>query len=377
VGWTALAHVAVGLAVFAAARALTLPWPGLLGTIAGVILAAPFRDRLLALMPDRRRPAWRVHLLEIPYFAHWCAATFAMLVMIGAAVVWPVLWAVKGTTPFDLPVVVGWGYLAGVLISIWGVWIRRTWVITRRIEVTIRGLPRSWDGFRIVQLSDLHIGSFSSRRTGLDWARRANALRPDIIAVTGDLLTSGEAFFSDVADVIGALKAPHGVFVSPGNHDYFGGPGELFEALTGRGAQVLRNRSVRLERDGTALVVAGVDDTWTRRADLDKALEGRDGASATVLLAHDPDLFPHAARASVDLVLSGHTHGGQVAVPFLARWINLSSFAHLYHLGLYDLDGSKLYVNAGLGVTGPPVRIGAAPEIAVLTLRAALDPERS
>ncbi|HQP34710.1 MAG TPA: metallophosphoesterase [Polyangiaceae bacterium] len=367
--WTALAHVTVGLAAFAGARAARIPCPALIAIGIAVVAALPFRGRMLSLMPDRRRPAWRVALVDLPYFAHWCAATLASCAMIGAVIAWLALRVVRGPAPFDLIDAAAWTYLAGALLSAWGVWIRRRWVRTRSVEIGIRGLPKVWDAYRIVQLSDLHLGSFDTARSGLRWARQAVELRPDLIAVTGDLLTSGEDFFEDVAEVIAALRAPDGALFVPGNHDYFGAPGELFRLVAHRGVRVLRNESVRVERAGTTLVIAGVDDTWTRHADLERALSGREGAAATVLLAHDPDLFPLAARASVDLVLSGHTHGGQVAVPFLARWLNISRRAHSFHLGLYERGRSKLYVSAGLGVTGPPIRIGAAPEVTVITLR--------
>jgi len=372
--WPAAAHLTVGLAAFAGARAAGLRLPALIAVAIALAAALPFRGRMLSLMPDRRRPAWRVALVDLPYFTHWCAATLASCAMIGAGIAWLVLRVVRGPAPFDLIDAAAWTYLAGALFSAWGVWIRRRWVRTRTVEIGIRGLPKAWDAYRIVQLSDLHLGSFDTARSGLRWARRAVALRPDLIAITGDLLTSGEDFFGDVAQVMAELRAPDGACFVPGNHDYFGAPGELFRLVADRGVRVLRNESVRVERGGTSLVIAGVDDTWTRHADLERALSGREGAAATVLLAHDPDLFPLAARASVDLVLSGHTHGGQVAVPFLARWLNISRRAHSFHLGLYERDRSKLYVNAGLGVTGPPIRIGAAPEVTVITLRS-LAPE--
>jgi predicted MPP superfamily phosphohydrolase len=125
-----------------------------------------------------------------------------------------------------------------------------------------------------------------------------------------------------------------------------------------------------MDRDGARFYLAGVDDTWTKRANLDAALEERPEGMPTVLLQHDPDRFPHAVKRNVDLVLSGHTHGGQVAVPFLARYINASKLAHHFHVGMYTKDTSTLYVHPGLGTTGPPFRLGVAPELVLLRLRA-------
>jgi predicted MPP superfamily phosphohydrolase len=134
---------------------------------------------------------------------------------------------------------------------------------------------------------------------------------------------------------------------------------------------VLRNRGVTVARDGAHLYVGGVDDTWTRRDDVARAMSGRPPGAPAVLLAHDPDLFPAAAAAGADLVLSGHTHGGQFAVPGFARRWNLARLMTSFTTGLYRAGDSALYVNRGLGTTGPPIRLGARPEIAVLTLRAA------
>jgi len=226
------------------------------------------------------------------------------------------------------------------------------------------------DGYRIAHLSDLHIGSFASMRRGLSWAKRVNRLNPDLIAITGDLVTNGTDFYREVACIVRAMHARDGVVVSPGNHDYFGDGPWLFELLAKNGATVLRNQHFVVERGGARLVVAGVDDVWTRRADLERALHGRPRGTVTVLLAHDPDLFLAAAREGVELVLSGHTHGGQVGVPLLTRWLNLSKLSHRFHLGLYRSGDSVLYVSAGLGTTGPPIRLGAAPEIAIVQLEA-------
>ncbi len=132
---------------------------------------------------------------------------------------------------------------------------------------------------------------------------------------------------------------------------------------------MLRNRGVELRREAGAIYLAGVDDTWTRRHDVARALSARPPGMPAVLLAHDPVLFPEAAEHGVDLVLSGHTHGGQVAVPLFARKLNLARLITRFTNGVYQSGTTTLYVNRGLGTTGPPVRLAVAPEIAVLTLR--------
>jgi hypothetical protein len=249
--------------------------------------------------------------------------------------------------------------------------ILRWWFVTERIEVAIKNLDPKFDGYRIAQLSDLHVGSLTPGWWAHRWAKRANAERPDLTVVTGDMVTSGTAFHADIAGVIGSLVAPDGVFVIMGNHDYFGEGEPLVSLLEEGGARVLRNDGLVLERDGGKMYLAGVDDTWTKRANIDKALEGRPDGMPCVMLLHDPDRFPHAAKKKTDLVLSGHTHGGQIAVPFLARWINASKIAHHFHIGVYKDGDSTLYVHPGLGTTGPPIRLGVAPAVTMITLRAA------
>ena len=169
------------------------------------------------------------------------------------------------------------------------------------------------------------------------------------------MVTSGTEFYEDVADVVGALRAKFGVFVSMGNHDYFGAEGEpLVSMLRARGVGVLRNEGVVIERGGARLWLAAIDDTWTRRDDI----ATRDAAPPCrgrrrVLLAHDPNRFEAAADAGADVVLSGHTHGGQIGVPFLYRVANLATFGYPYNVGLYRRGRSVLYVHPGLGHDRP------------------------
>jgi predicted MPP superfamily phosphohydrolase len=132
---------------------------------------------------------------------------------------------------------------------------------------------------------------------------------------------------------------------------------------------VLRNEGALLERGGAQVWLAAIDDTWTRRDDLALALKDKPEGLPTLLLAHDPNRFDQAADAGVELVLSGHTHGGQVAVPFVAKALNLARIAYKYSLGIYEKGRSTLYVHPGLGTTGPPIRLGAAPEVTILVLR--------
>jgi uncharacterized protein len=275
--------------------------------------------------------------------------------------------------PVRLPAsVYMYAYLSGLVVCGYGVLVRRRWYHVVERDVRVPGLDARLDGLRIAQLSDLHIGTLTPRSWGLAWSRAANDRAPDLAVVTGDMVTSGIDFHGDVADVIGALRAKSGVFVSMGNHDYFGAEGEpLVTMLRDRGVGVLRNEGVVIERDGAKLWLAAIDDTWTRRDDIERAMRDRPDGLTTVLLAHDPNRFDDAADAGANLVLSGHTHGGQIGVPFIYRVANLASFGYRYNVGFYRRGQSVLYVHPGLGTTGPPMRLGVAPEVTILVLRAA------
>ncbi len=238
-----------------------------------------------------------------------------------------------------------------------------------RQEIAIPGLPAAFDGYRIAQISDLHCGPFASGARVDRWVAKVNDLDVDAVAVTGDLIASGPAFVPVVAASLGKLRGRDGVYACMGNHDYFTDGEEMVRALERAGLQVLRNRGVEIRRGEESLYVAGVDDTWTHRNDVARALAERPSGTPAVLLAHDPALFPEAAAHRVELTLSGHTHGGQIGVPFLTKRFNLARLMTEFTTGIYRDGSSILYVNRGLGATGLPVRVAVPPEIALITLR--------
>lgn len=261
--------------------------------------------------------------------------------------------------------------VATVLSALAG--LRAQWPHPRLVRrtVPVPGLPATFDGYRILHLTDVHCGPWTPPARVRDWVSRINALEPDLVAVTGDLITHGTEYVDAVASALGGLRARDGVFASMGNHDYFT-DGEAFaHRLDRAGLAVLRNRGRSIARGDDRVYVAGVDDTWTRRDSVPDALAARPAGAPTVLLAHDPALFLEAAAHGVELVLSGHTHGGQIAMPGLSRKLNLARLMSPFTVGVYRYGRSTLYVNRGAGTTGPPIRLGAPAEIAMLTLRAA------
>ena len=371
IGITVGIHLPVALGVAQLARRLGWPSPALIGWGWALLGVSLFAGRVRATVPDRRgRNAAIVRFFDIPYFVHWCAAVFTLIPAVVATLVSPIIDLVQGR-PVGLPVDAYMvSYLLGLVVCAYGVLVRRRWVRVVEREVTIPGLDARLEGMRIAHLSDLHIGTMTPLSWGLAWARSANGRSPDVTVVTGDMVTSGTDFHGDVAEVIGALRSPGGVFASMGNHDYFGEGEPLISLLRARGVTVLRNEGVVIERGGARVWMAAIDDTWTRRDDIESAMRHRPAGATAILLAHDPGRFDAAAAAGADLVLSGHTHGGQVAMPFLTRW-NLASFGYPYNVGIYRRDRSVLYVHPGLGTTGPPIRIGAAPEVTILVLKGA------
>jgi predicted MPP superfamily phosphohydrolase len=314
----------------------------------------------------RTRPPTRVQLFLglWPFFAWWSWG-------LAFHVFFPITWVLRSflesrgygsaeTFPWVLgfaALVAGWGLVAPPRV--------------REREIPVVDLPEAWDGYRIAQISDLHCGPFASPARVARWVAAVNDLSADLVAVTGDLITHGSHYVNAVAEALGGLRAADGVYACMGNHDYFTAGDEVAPALERAGLCVLRNRGVVLSREGAPLYVAGVDDTWTRRHDLGRALAGRPPEAPTVLLAHDPALFPQAAAAGVNLTLSGHTHGGQLALPLVARSWNLARLITRFTTDLYRLGSSVLYVNRGLGTTGPPLRFGVGSEIALLVLRRA------
>ena len=368
---TAATHVTFALAAAAVLRLLAVPYPILGGMAVAVLMFMGFVARLSRLFPDRPRSALMLHMVEEPFFAHWCATLGSAVPILvytgGKALIWAALGKpVEVVTDFAAAV-----YGFGLVLALWGTFVRRRWVLLRSVELVMPGLPREFDGYRVAQLSDLHIGGFTPRKWAEAWVRLSNTAEPDLVVVTGDLVSSGVDFHHDIAAVISSLRAEDGVFVSLGNHDYFGEGEPLIQLLRDGGATVLRNEGATVKRGDASLFVAGVDDTWTRRADLKRALSGRAPGEFTLLLAHDPALFPAAVQHGANLVLSGHTHGGQVALPFFPKLLSLARLSHRFYLGVYRDGDAALYVHPGLGTTGPPIRLGVAPEVAILTLRAA------
>jgi predicted MPP superfamily phosphohydrolase len=235
-------------------------------------------------------------------------------------------------------------------------------VQVKELDIFLRGLPAELSGFRLVQISDLHVGALLRR----DWVGhvvdRIGTLAPDLVAITGDLVDGSVAELRNQVAPLARLKAPRGVFFTTGNHEYYSGVEDWYAHLPTLGVRPLRNERVEI---APGLDLAGIEDP-TGTPDLPLALRGRDASRALVLMAHQPRQFAEAARHGVSLTLSGHTHGGQIW-PF--SW--LVALAQPYLAGLHKRGESQLYVSRGTGFWGPPMRVFAPAEITLLKLHPA------
>jgi predicted MPP superfamily phosphohydrolase len=252
---------------------------------------------------------------------------------------------------------------------------RALWLEPRRDRVRERTLrlpewPEHLDGLRVALVSDLHTGAPHVDEARLERVVRAvDAQRPDLVALLGDFIDPNVRGGSTVepeavADRLSRLRAPLGVFAVLGNHDWHNAGAAMAAALRAAGTTVLENEAVA----AGPLYLAGMADVRTREPDVAGTLAGVPGGAPVIVLSHDPDLFPRIP-ARVALTLSGHTHGGQVAVPLLRRRAIPSRFGERFARGHIEEDGRHLYVTSGIGTSGWPVRLLAPAEVVILRLR--------
>ena len=241
-----------------------------------------------------------------------------------------------------------------------------------RLDLTLPRIAAAFDGYRIVQIGDLHLDDWAKPARLHRIAEMVNAESPDLIAITGDF-ASYSARRLDTERLVGALRrlsAPDGVLAILGNHDYLTDVKLIRRCIREAGLTELLNEFVTLGRGGSELHVAGIDDVMEGRSRLDLVLRDLPASGAAVLLAHEPDFADVAAAAGrFDLQLSGHSHGGQVRVPLLGKAV-LPPFSQRYTRGLHKVGGMLVYTNRGLGTVHARLRFGCRPEITALTLRA-------
>jgi hypothetical protein len=333
---------------FVAAPELPAPW-SVLATLA-IALAAPCLP--LAMFVVRRMSRARAKpLLWLAYVWFGCA-----LYLFLAAALSQLACALAGVSPRTAALA---GVAAALATVAYGLVQARRGPIVRRVRVPLAKLPVTAERYTIVQLTDIHIGWTLGAEFAARVVDRVNALEPDLIVLTGDLVDGRVAELAPHVEPLRGLRAKDGVYGVTGNHEYYWNAEAWLAHLGSFGIRFLRNEHVSIRH---AFQLAGVDDV-TATEDIPRALAGRDPTLPVVLLAHHPSSITRAAAAGVDLQLSGHTHGGQM--------LPLGWMARLFEphvAGLARFGATWLYVSEGTGFWGPPIRVGTACEIAAIEL---------
>jgi uncharacterized protein len=238
--------------------------------------------------------------------------------------------------------------------------------ITRH-RIRLDRLPSAFRGFRIVQLTDIHHGVFLAADILQHVVHTVNELEPDLVVLTGDYITYSSAYIEPVAEILGQLRPKHGIIGVLGNHDFRVDADRVARTLSRAGVEMLRNRHTRIHHRDQYLYIAGVDD-WYYRPDLPRALRGIPKKVPTVLLSHNPSIVQSASDAGIPLVLSGHTHGGQLNLPILGSIYGRTPEQLRFKVGWARLGPTQIYVSRGIGTIVLPLRVRCSPEIPVLTL---------
>jgi predicted MPP superfamily phosphohydrolase len=256
----------------------------------------------------------------------------------------------------------GWEYASA---------IEPGWLDVQPVTLTLPRLAPAFDGYRVVQFSDIHMGPWMTRARLADVVGMVNAQGADLIVLTGDFVSDlSDAIAQDLIAVLRTLRAPDGAVAVLGNHDHWTDAGVIHQVIKDSGLVDLTNTVHTLDRGSAPLHLAGVDDIWEQHDRLDAVLGQLPNDGAAILLAHEPDFADtSAATGRFDLQLSGHSHGGQVIIPFVGP-PHLPYLGRKYPLGRYQVGRMIQYTNRGVGMIPPRVRFNCRPEITVFTLRA-------
>ena len=264
--------------------------------------------------------------------------------------------------------------VAGLAIGggVWAHYIEPHWIEVTQHTVKLPYLPREFDGFRLAQISDIHFEDGNMANDLPAICALVSAQNADAIVVTGDFVTTAnEVDANALARGLAPLRAPQGVFGIMGNHDYWGGQATqmILGMLVATPVKMLVNQTHVWERNGARLHLAGYDDFWIGIADYDGVAARIPNREAAIALGHEPDFADRVSTlGKFGLMLSGHSHGGQIALPGGIP-IHVPTYATKFPRGWYDVNGMRLYTNRGLGTIGIPMRFCSRPEISIFTLR--------
>jgi predicted MPP superfamily phosphohydrolase len=367
------------------AVALDGPAPGLLASAGLALLLAAANGLVFPLLRRHRRsPGWRGVLARV----YQDVGVSTLVVGVALAALWLAflvpsgLLGMLGASPeaaFGAFRVASVGLVAVVVaLLVWGFTGGQAGIERTRHRTPLPGLAPELAGLRVAQISDLHIGNHLDGERLSRLVERVNAEGADAIVMTGDLFDFDPAFVEDGARRLAALRAPLGVYAVLGNHDIYTGADAIAEALSrlAPGIRLLRDEIARLPTPAP-LYIAGIEDSgrgWAdrrvRQASLDRLAEQRPADGPTLLLVHRPELFGQAAELGFPLMLAGHTHGGQLALPVAGGHWNVARFMTPLTRGFFRERDSVMYVNRGLGVGGPALRVACPREISLFELAA-------
>jgi predicted MPP superfamily phosphohydrolase len=244
-----------------------------------------------------------------------------------------------------------------------------SWIEVTRPEVAVEGLPPAFAGLRIAVLTDIHHGPFLSRQRLERIVRVTNAQHPDLTLILGDIAHRGARRIAPAWEELGRLHAPLGVYGVLGNHDVWEGADATREAMARAGIADMTERAEPLVRGEERLYLVGLGDLWAEPSDLARAMSGVGEGDVALVMTHNPDAFELQHDPRAKLWMAGHTHGGQVVMPWLFRPYVSSRYGQKYRAGLVHREGSQIYISRGLGCVTPPVRVNCRPELPVIELR--------
>ncbi|WP_211359409.1 metallophosphoesterase [Fodinibius salinus] len=266
-------------------------------------------------------------------------------------------------------------FLLTFLFMGWKTYKDTTQIVTDELSIAIDDLPASLKGFKLVHISDIQGDEYTGRKEIARYVEAVNATNPDLIIFTGDLISYGTDFIAMSAQELGKVRATYGTIAVVGDHDYWAGTPNIEQALANEGIPLLQNQNQKFSSDGDHTVrVTGITEVYSKTSDpevVDSVTNNAGGAALKIFASHqvDDDLVAEAQQNGYDMMLAGHTHGGQIRVPFFGMGFSAAERETKYVSGLYHKNKLPIHINNGLGFTLGPIRYDAQPTVTVITLK--------